>query len=192
MARGFHALILGLFARSSALELRAPPSVGWAQTTIEVTAPRRGCHLITTDVLTALNPALASIQYGLCNLFVQHTSCSLSINENTDPTVRDDLERALNRVIPTEWNHDGTFRHTLEGEDDMPGHVKSSLVGVSLNIPVSRGALALGEWQGIYLCEHRDASATAHRRRIVLTLQGELAEMSTSAVDPRISFPVYV
>lgn len=178
-------------ALAAALDIRAPPNVGWAQTTLVYTAPRRGCHLITSEVLDALGPDLAKFQTGMCNLFVQHTSCSLSINENTDPTVRDDLSRAFDRIVPASWNYDGTFRHTMEGDDDMPGHAKSSLMGVSINVPISRGGLALGTWQGIYLCEHRDASAVAHHRSIVLTVQGELAEVKTSAADPRISFPVY-
>jgi secondary thiamine-phosphate synthase enzyme len=99
----------------------------------------------------------------------------LTINENADPDVRTDLETALNHIVPADWNRDGTFRHTLEGDDDMPGHVKSSLMGASLNVPITNGRLALGTWQGIYLCEHRDQGGYGggHARKIVVTLQGQ-------------------
>ena len=112
---------------------------------------------------------------GMCNLFIQHTSASLTINENADPDVRTDMETALNLLVPAQWNRDGTFKHTLEGDDDMPGHVKSSLMGVSLNIPIQNGRLALGTWQGIYLNEHRDHGGWGggHQRRILITLQGQ-------------------
>lgn len=123
----------------------------WFQHEITVTAPSRGCHLITSQVQKAIDKDISQIKMGMCNLFVQHTSASLTINENADPDVRRDMEVALNKIVPAEWNRDGTFRHTLEGDDDMPGHVKSTLCGVSLNVPVRNGKLALGTWQGIYL-----------------------------------------
>ena len=128
---------------------------------------------------------------GLCHVFVRHTSCSLTINENCDPTVRDDMERALNRLVPVGWNRDGTFFHTDEGDDDMPAHVKSSMLGVSLSIPVVDGRLALGTWQGIYLCEHRDQGGYGggHRRELVVTVQGEPAKMRVSAHDPSVTYP---
>ena len=88
---------------------------------------------------------------GMCNLFIQHTSASLTINENADSDVRRDMEVALNKIAPAQWTRDGTFHHTMEGDDDMPGHVKSSLMGVSLNVPIRQGRLALGTWQGVYL-----------------------------------------
>jgi secondary thiamine-phosphate synthase enzyme len=146
----------------------------WFQKQISITAPSRGCHLITNDVNNAIRDEMKSIKIGMVNLFIQHTSASLTINENADPDVRKDMETALNKIIPAQWNRDGTFRHTLEGDDDMPGHVKSSLMGVSLNIPISNGKLALGTWQGIYLNEHRDQGGWGggHTRNIIITVQG--------------------
>mmetsp|Transcript_17054 Transcript_17054/g.22130 ORF Transcript_17054/g.22130 Transcript_17054/m.22130 type:complete len:195 (+) Transcript_17054:69-653(+) len=147
----------------------------WYQKEISVTAPHRGCHLITKDVTTAVGSELKNVKIGMMNLFIQHTSASLTINENADPDVRRDMEVAMNKIVPASWNRDGTFRHTLEGDDDMPGHVKSSMMGVSLNIPVRNGRLALGTWQGIYLNEHRDQGGWGggHTRRIVITIQGQ-------------------
>eukprot|EP00979_Chaetoceros_neogracilis_P006850 scaffold1392_cov269-Chaetoceros_neogracile.AAC.12 len=147
----------------------------WFQKNISVTAPSRGCHLITPDINKAIKGEIATVKIGMANIFVQHTSCSLTINENADPDVRRDMEVALNKIAPASWNHDGTFKHTMEGDDDMPGHLKSSLMGVSLNIPISDGRLALGTWQGIYLNEHRDQGGWGggHTRRIVITLQGQ-------------------
>lgn len=127
---------------------------------------RRGFHLITHDVIAAI-PDLADASAGLLNVFIQHTSASLSINENADPDVPVDLEMAMNEIAPETW----PYGHTCEGPDDMPAHVKSSLLGCSLTIPVSDGRLCLGTWQGIYLCEHRNR---ASGRRLVLTLQAEM------------------
>ena len=147
----------------------------WYQHEISITAPSRGCHLITTTVQKAISKDVANIKIGMANLFVQHTSASLTINENADPDVRRDLEMALNKIVPESWNRDGTFKHTMEGDDDMPGHVKSSMMGVSLNIPITDGRLALGTWQGIYLNEHRNQGGWGggHTRKIVITLQGK-------------------
>ncbi|KAI2493696.1 Uncharacterized protein family UPF0047 [Fragilaria crotonensis] len=147
----------------------------WFQHEISITAPSRGCHLITSDIHRAIATDLKQIKIGMCNLFIQHTSASLTINENADPDVRRDMEVALNLLVPATWNRDGTFKHTLEGDDDMPGHVKSSIMGVSLNIPIQNGRLALGTWQGIYLNEHRDQGGWGggHTRRILITLQGQ-------------------
>mmetsp|Transcript_23515 Transcript_23515/g.65413 ORF Transcript_23515/g.65413 Transcript_23515/m.65413 type:complete len:209 (-) Transcript_23515:76-702(-) len=146
----------------------------WFQHQISITAPSRGCHLITGEVQKHIGNDLSKIRMGMCNLFVQHTSASLTINENADPDVRTDMETAMNKIVPAKWNRDGTFRHTMEGDDDMPGHVKSSMMGVSLNIPIRNGRLALGTWQGIYLNEHRDQGGWGggHTRNIVITLQG--------------------
>ncbi|CAB9513244.1 UPF0047 protein YjbQ [Seminavis robusta] len=152
-----------------------PPKIPmWFQHEISITAPSRGCHLVTGDVHKAISSDLSQIKIGMCNLFIQHTSASLTINENADPDVRRDMEVALNKLVPASWCRDGTFRHTMEGDDDMPGHVKSSLMGPSLNIPIKNGRLALGTWQGIYLNEHRDTGGWGggHTRRIVITLQG--------------------
>lgn len=154
----------------------APPKLPlWFQHTISVTAPNRGCHLITNDIIKAAGADIQQMQIGLCHLFVQHTSASLTINENADPDVRVDMETALNKIVPAQWNRDGTFRHTMEGDDDMPGHVKSSLMGVAVQIPIRNGKLALGTWQGIYLNEHRDQGGWGggHTRNIVITLQGQ-------------------
>lgn len=174
--------------------LTSPP-ISYAQATAIVSAPHRGCHLITRELLEAI-PALVDFQTGLCNLFVQHTACSLSVNVVDDPTVHEDLESALDKIVPVAWVHDGTFKRTIPASDrrhTMPGHIKSALMGASLTIPVSRGTLALGEWQGIYLHEHRDherhlsgRGGAVHRRSVVITVQGELAERSRSG-----KFPVY-
>ena len=128
-------------------------------------AARRGFHLVTRDVVEAI-PDLAEVRAGLLNVFIQHTSASISINENADPDVQVDLEMAFNKIAPETW----PYVHTCEGPDDMPAHVKASMLGNSLTIPISNGRLCLGTWQGIYLCEHRNH---ASGRRLVLTLQGE-------------------
>ena len=161
-------------ASSSSLETTMKAPV-WFQHEISITAPSRGCHLITDQILKAIKSDLSQINIGMCNMFVKHTSASLTINENADPDVRTDMETALNKIVPAQWNRDGTFKHTLEGDDDMPGHVKSSMMGVSLNIPISNGRLNLGTWQGVYLNEHRDQGGWGggHARRIVVTLQGQ-------------------
>tara|TARA_B100000676_G_scaffold213922_1_gene210357 strand:+ start:3801 stop:4220 length:420 start_codon:yes stop_codon:yes gene_type:complete len=138
----------------------------WYQKSIEIPARKRGFHLITREILEAL-PELSECRVGMLNVFIQHTSASLSINENADPTVRDDFESYFSRAVPEGENY---YKHTLEGPDDLPAHIKASVLGVSLNIPVSDGRLALGVWQGIYLCEHRDS---AGGRTLVLTLGGE-------------------
>ncbi len=137
----------------------------WSQKTIRIGPYPRGFHLITREVLSAI-PELQNVRIGILHVFLQHTSASLTINENADPDVRTDMETALNRLVP----ENQPFVHTIEGPDDMPAHIKSSLLGASLMIPVSAGALALGTWQGIYLCEHRN---DATPRTLVLTLQGE-------------------
>lgn len=138
----------------------------WFQRTLTLSAQRRGCHLVTREVLQGL-PELAEVKVGLLHLFIQHTSASLTINENADPDVRGDLERHLNAMVPENAPY---YEHTLEGPDDMPAHIKSVLIGPSLSLPISNGRLALGTWQGIYLCEHRDHGGA---RRLVATIQGE-------------------
>jgi secondary thiamine-phosphate synthase enzyme len=136
----------------------------WLQRDVRLPALQRGFHLITTHVTASL-PELPEFEVGLLHVFLQHTSASLSINENADPDVPEDLESALSAIAPEAF----PYRHTIEGPDDMPAHVKASLLGNSLIIPVAHGRLCLGTWQGIYLCEHRNA---AQRRKIVLTLSG--------------------
>jgi secondary thiamine-phosphate synthase enzyme len=138
----------------------------WAQNTIRIGPYPRGFHLVTREILWAL-PEVEKIEVGLLHVFLQHTSASLTINENADPDVRIDMETSFNRLVP----ENQPFVHTIEGPDDMPAHVKSSLLGASLVLPISRGSLALGTWQGIYLCEHRNAATP---RTVVLTLQGKL------------------
>ncbi len=139
-------------------------SVVWLQRELRLPPFPRGFHLITSRVVEGL-PELRQVKVGLLHLFLLHTSASLSINENADPDVPLDLETALSRVAP---DH-APYRHTVEGPDDMSGHVKTSLLGVSLLVPVRDGRLCLGTWQGIYLCEHRNDGGP---RRLMLTLQG--------------------
>jgi secondary thiamine-phosphate synthase enzyme len=137
----------------------------WYQETIRLPAHRRGCHLITDHVISGI-PQIHHLRIGLLHVFILHTSASLSINENADPDVPQDLESALNAIAPENF----PYRHTCEGPDDMPAHVKATMAGSSVTIPVSGGKLALGTWQGIFLCEHRNRAGS---RRLVLTLQGE-------------------
>ncbi len=137
----------------------------WFQETIELRPRGRGFHLVTDEILRGL-PHLAQIQTGLCHLFIQHTSASLAVNENADPDVRVDLESFVNRMAPENAPY---FRHTTEGPDDMPAHIKAVLIGPSLSLPIRGGRLNLGTWQGIYLCEHRDRGGS---RRVIATLQG--------------------
>ncbi len=126
----------------------------------------RGFHLITDEVVGAL-PGLKVIKAGMLNVFIQHTSASLTINENADPTVRMDFEMWFNKAVR---ENDPDYRHDYEGADDMPAHIKASLLGPSLMIPVTEGRLALGTWQGIYLCEHRDYGGSRH---LMLSVWGQ-------------------
>ena len=137
----------------------------WHQARISLPAFPRGVHLVTQHILRGM-PKIAEIETGLLHVFILHTSASLTINENADPDVRTDMEMSLNRLAP----ENAPYVHTLEGPDDMPAHVKASLMGAGVLVPVSRGQLVLGTWQGIYLCEHRDRGGA---RSLVLTLQGE-------------------
>ncbi|WP_010583638.1 secondary thiamine-phosphate synthase enzyme YjbQ [Schlesneria paludicola] len=139
--------------------------MAWHQLRLTLPAFRRGFHLITNHVVHAL-PELQETRIGLLHVFIQHTSASLSINENADPDVPRDLEASLNSIAPEDF----PYVHTCEGPDDMPAHVKSSLLGSSLTIPITNGRLCLGTWQGIYLCEHRNHGG---QRSLVLTIQGE-------------------
>ena len=129
---------------------------------------QKGCHLVTGTIEEQLSPLLKGVSCGMCNVFLQHTSASLTINENADPSVRVDMETFLNLVVPEGYS-DIPWTHTMEGKDDMPAHCKSSMFGASLNIPVTNGRLALGTWQGIWLCEHRDHATP---RSIVCTVTG--------------------
>lgn len=140
--------------------------MSYEQTKIILQPRNRGFHLITDEVVQAL-PQLRDYPVAILHLFIQHTSASLTINENADPTVRADFSSCFDRLAPENAPY---YRHTLEGSDDMPAHLKSSLLGASLSIPVSNGKLALGTWQGIYLGEHRDFGG---QRTLVATLMGE-------------------
>jgi secondary thiamine-phosphate synthase enzyme len=138
----------------------------WIQKQLFLKARPRGFHLITDEIMQQL-PELANYHIGMLHIFIQHTSASLTINENADPTVRGDMERHFNQFIPERAAY---YQHDYEGDDDMPAHIKASTLGSNLTIPVSNGRLALGTWQGIYLGEHRDHGGS---RRIIVTLQGE-------------------
>ncbi|CAG1771965.1 hypothetical protein BAC3_02219 [uncultured bacterium] len=138
----------------------------WVQREIRLRERRRGFHLITDEIIDAL-PELKTTGVGILHLFIRHTSASLGLNENADPDVRTDLESSMNKIVPERqpW-----YTHTCEGDDDMPAHIKSLLIGSSQTIPIRGGRLALGTWQGIYLCEHRNHGGS---RSIILTLHGE-------------------
>jgi secondary thiamine-phosphate synthase enzyme len=138
----------------------------WLQRTIHLAPKSRGFHIITEEILRQL-PELRDFAVGTAHIFIQHTSAALALNENVDPTVRHDLEAHFNVLAPENAPY---FRHTYEGPDDMPAHIKAILVGSSVTVPVTNGRFHLGTWQGIYLCEHRDR---ARGRRIVATVHGE-------------------
>tara|TARA_A100001011_G_C14164797_1_gene779845 strand:+ start:138 stop:563 length:426 start_codon:yes stop_codon:yes gene_type:complete len=136
------------------------------QIEININSSSRGFHLITSIIQSNI-PQITNYKIGLLNLFLKHTSASLTINENMDPTVRDDLESHFNKLVPENQPY---YKHTFEGPDDMPAHIKSSIIGNSLSIPISDGSLSLGTWQGIYLCEHRDPK---QMRKVIATIFGE-------------------
>jgi secondary thiamine-phosphate synthase enzyme len=146
--------------------------MAWIQRTLTLRKRPRGFHLITREVLSAL-PELTEFKVGLLHVFILHTSASISINENADPSVQQDLEASFSALAPEDF----PYSHTCEGPDDMPAHVKSSLLGSSLSIPIADGRLHLGTWQGIFLCEHR---SHAGARQVVLTLWGERPEHTTA------------
>lgn len=142
--------------------------MNWLQKELILSPQSRGFHLITREIVAAV-PEIGRYSVGLAHLFIRHTSAALALNENADPTVRADMEAYFSRLAPENAPY---FTHTLEGPDDMPAHLKAVLLGSSLTIPISDGRLALGTWQGIYLCEHRDDGG---RRRVVVTLSGEFS-----------------
>ena len=137
----------------------------WYQKEIRLTPRPRGFHLITNEIVEQVTE-IQRLQIGLAHIFIQHTSASLTLNENASPDVRRDMEQYFNKAIPEDAPY---FEHTYEGPDDMPAHIKASLLGASLHIPVASGRLALGTWQGIYLCEHRNHGGA---RRLIVTLHG--------------------
>ncbi|KAI9662787.1 MAG: hypothetical protein M1829_006131 [Trizodia sp. TS-e1964] len=160
-----------------------PPQTTWHQRTIQLPTLPYGCHLITAQIERAL-PELASIQTGMLHLFMQHTSAGLSLNENWDADVRSDLRDALDRLVPEDAAEAGDepepeggdsrtqlYRHSAEGPDDMPAHIKAALIGAAVSVPVARGKLLLGTWQGIWYLEFRRG---VQRRSVVATLRGEV------------------
>ncbi|MBN3236808.1 secondary thiamine-phosphate synthase enzyme YjbQ [Pectobacterium versatile] len=138
----------------------------WTQYEIRLKPKSRGFHLVTDEILAQVT-ALRQINVGLMQVFIKHTSAALTINENADPTVRQDFESFFNRLVPEDEPY---YRHTYEGSDDMPAHLKGSLLGNSLTLPITNGRLNIGTWQGIYLCEHRNHGGS---RSLVVTLNGE-------------------
>ena len=139
----------------------------WIQKTIALSPKSRGFHIITNDVLENI-PELKDLKTGILHLFIKHTSASLTINENADPTVRTDFESHFNMLAPENQSY---YQHTFEGSDDIPAHLKASLFGSSVSIPITDGRLNLGTWQGIYLCEHRNRGSD---RKLIVTIQGSV------------------
>ena len=139
----------------------------WIQKTITLAPKSRGFHIITNDVLENI-PELKDLKTGILHLFIKHTSASLTINENADPTVRTDFESHFNMLAPENQSY---YQHTFEGSDDIPAHLKASLLGSSVSIPIADGRLHLGTWQGIYLCEHRNRGSD---RKLIITIQGSV------------------
>ncbi|EOA84254.1 uncharacterized protein SETTUDRAFT_21609 [Exserohilum turcica Et28A] len=137
--------------------------------TLTLPSRSRGCYLITDHILKEV-PEIKQYKTGLLNLFIQHTSCALSLNENFDEDVRADMGTALNRIVPEDKKGQGLYRHDAEGSDDMPAHVKSALIGASVTVPITNGRLNTGTWQGIWYLEFRDSK---HTRKVVATIQGE-------------------
>ncbi len=143
----------------------------WKQITVTLKPRPRGFHLVTPEIMSSIREPLQSFHIGLAHFFIQHTSASLSINENADPDVRADMESHFNHMVPENQPY---YLHTLEGSDDMPAHIKHSLIGSSVTVPITNGQLALGTWQGIYLCEHRNRGGN---RRLVVTLNGAIIDL---------------
>ena len=140
--------------------------MNWLQKEININSKPRGFHLITHEVVSNFSE-LSEINQGVLQVFINHTSASLTINENADSTVREDFEAHFNEMVPEDQPY---YRHTMEGPDDMPAHLKSSILGCTVQIPITQGKLNLGTWQGIYMCEHRNHSGP---RKLVLTAWGE-------------------
>ena len=138
----------------------------WIQKEVYLKERRRGFHLITNEIEKSI-PELALYKIGLVNIFICHTSASITLNENVSPDVRVDFESHINKMIPENAPH---YTHTIEGSDDMPAHIKSSLIGSNLSIPIKDGKLFLGTWQGVYLCEHRNRGGS---RKIIVTVYGQ-------------------
>ncbi|XP_003706880.1 UPF0047 protein YjbQ isoform X1 [Megachile rotundata] len=148
----------------------------WFQTKINLRPQRRGIHHVTEEILRRI-PELCEFSVGLCHIQILHTSASLALNENWDPDVRDDVEMMLNKIVPEGL----AYRHSCEGPDDMPAHVKACFLGSSLSIPITDGKLTLGTWQGIWLCEHRNDAGS---RKVAITLTGCLRDPARSPLSP--------
>ena len=140
--------------------------MSWYQKEIILTSRSRGFYLITEEVLNSI-PEILNYDVGILHLYIMHTSASLTINENADHTVREDMESHFNHSVPENADF---YKHIFEGPDDMPAHIKSTIIGNSVTVPIKNGKLKLGTWQGIYVCEHRDQK---HRRKIIATINGE-------------------
>ena len=143
----------------------------WIQHELLLRPRNRGFHLVTEEIVSAI-PELIQMQSGLLHLMILHTSASLTLNENADPDVRHDFKAHFEQIVPERAPY---YRHTLEGDDDMPAHIKTSMLGCSLTIPIGAGKLCLGTWQGVYLCEHRIHGGS---RNLVLTLHGEIGRLA--------------
>ena len=139
--------------------------MSWYQTEITISGKSRGFNLITDEILNNID--ISEYKIGVLHLHIMHTSASLTVNENADPTVREDMESYFNKFVP---ENEPYYKHTFEGPDDMPAHIKSSILGNSVSVPIKNGSLKLGTWQGIFLCEHRNHS---HQRRITVTINGD-------------------
>ena len=142
--------------------------MSWVQKEVRLSGKKRGFHLITQEIVRQV-PEIEQFRVGVAHIFIQHTSASLALNENADPTVRQDMERHFDEMVPEDAPY---YVHTYEGPDDMPAHIKAVLLGSSVSVPITDGRLNLGTWQGVYLCEHRNRSGS---RRLVVTLRGETA-----------------
>ena len=140
--------------------------MAWFQKNITIRKKNRGFHLITDELLNKV-PEIETFKIGILHIFIMHTSASITVNENADSTVRDDMESHFNKFVPENQNY---YRHTFEGSDDMPAHIKAVTIGNNVTIHISDGHLCLGTWQGIYLCEHRNH---ANRRNLMVTINGE-------------------
>ena len=140
--------------------------MGWFQKNITIRKKNRGFHLITDELFNKI-PEIKTYKIGILHIFIMHTSASITINENADSTVRDDMESHFNRFVPENQSY---YKHTFEGSDDMPAHIKAVTIGNNISIHISNGDLCLGTWQGIYLCEHRNH---ANGRNLMVTINGE-------------------
>ncbi|KAL8842254.1 MAG: hypothetical protein Q9170_000580 [Blastenia crenularia] len=160
----------GIQSAPGSVPIPKMPGITYTQHPLVLPSYPRGSHLVTSDITSQLSEPLKSVKAGLLHLFLQHTSCALSLNENWDSDVREDMTDSLDKIVVEDKAGKGIYRHDAEGSDDMPAHIKSSLIGASVSIPITNGKLALGTWQGIWFLEFRDGK---HRRKVLATVQGE-------------------